>query len=148
MNILALKTLLDWVAIATSSDVTHGRPGVYPSLANGVTATSPASAWDNSGTIVEIFDNTVFDVEIHISDLVVNLVSGADEFQATLYYGESGSEQEFACVKFSTPATASRQVLLDINRRLPRNTRLSVKLASASASSRTADFSAHYRSFK
>lgn len=149
MNILAFKTLIEWIAIATASDSSHGSPTVFPSLADGVTLTTESGAWANNGTHIEIWPASQHTEEILISEVIVTTISGADEFQITLYEGAVGSEVELGSFKFASPASASRECRIDVCRRLARGTRLSARLANkTNADVKTATVSINYRSFK
>lgn len=145
MDALGTKVLLDWIALGSTATVLNGAPAVYPTLADGVTATSHATAWSVAGAIAEIFADTVFATDdFLITDVVLDTISADDDYQLILYTGASGSEVVCANLKFSDASDKKLQLGL----RFPKATRLSARLVSKSSSSRTANVSINYRNWR
>lgn len=145
MDGLSIKVLLDWMSLSLIANALNGAPSVFPTLADGVTATSHASAWNIGGAIVEVFDAAEFvDDDFLITDVLLDTISADDEFQLILYSGEAGSEVAIANFKFS--GTTDRGLALGY--RFPKATRLSARLVSKSTSARTANVSINYRNWR
>lgn len=123
----------------------HGKPYVYPNLANSVQITcGTASAWD-LGTIVEIIPaNTITeDFDIHWVD--ISAISANDEFQLDLYTGAGGAEVWAGSCPFSRNSVQSQEgSQAHMSNLILKNTRISGAIACAGGTAKTANIKLRY----
>lgn len=117
---------------------------VYPSLANGVTLTTAASAW-TLGNFIEIIPANAITKRFRVDTANFAAFSIATTYEIVFYKGESGSEIEIGRVR-ANPGTTSMPVhdkpvfteLIDAN------TRISAKAANSTAGAGTVVVSITY----
>jgi len=136
---LFLRNLLGWMTLAFASDSGQGEPNVYPTLADGVTATASAAGW-TLGTIVEVVPASTITQDGLLKAVVVDTVSLDDDYELVVYTGAAASEVEIARVKFS----GADDRIIAIGKRFDANDRISVALACKSTNARTANISVNY----
>lgn len=126
----------------------HGQSFVYPSLANDVTLTSGAGAWDDSGAKTEVIpanalSTSAFDLHwINISD-----IDGTTEIQIDIYAGGAGSEVLIGGTRASRTTNQARNGPSRIQiPQQPANTRISCRLSSEEVDVTTCkvSFEGHY----
>ena len=125
----------------------HSVTKVYPTLANNVTLTGGAGAWQLGNFIEVVPANTITDwFDIHWVVLVDPSVQ--DNYQVELYQGDLGSEELIAQIKVTRDtnqgSTGSVPIMTPI---IPANTRISAKLATESGGNDTLDIAVLYHEY-
>lgn len=119
------------IAIAhTLEEHVHKEARCYPNLANGITMTAGAGAW-NLGTITEIIPASTITDDYDIHYISVEDISANDVYQIILYYG---SGDVFAGeTRFTRSSVQSNTFHIPIiTPVMPANDRVRAQLASAS----------------
>lgn len=125
----------------------HSVTKVYPSLANNVTLTGGAGAWQ-LGNFAEIIPSSTITDWFDIHWVVVVDPSVTDNYQVELYQGELGSEELICQMKVSRDTnqgtTTSVPVMTPL---IPPNTRISGKVASGLGGNDTLDIAVLYHEY-
>jgi hypothetical protein len=124
----------------------HTASKCYPTLADGVTITAEAADWGVGGALVEIVPastiTSIFDIHyVNIED-----ISAARTYELILYYGAGDTE----CARFRFTKSAGLDPVLDRGiqtDKIPANSRIRARLASAGAVADTADISLQYHEY-
>lgn len=116
----------------------HGVSWIYPDKANPVQLTSSASAWSESGVLVEIIPANTFTrpFDIHwcsISEISADLFGIID-----IFAGGIGAETKIGSIDVSRTAAFSREGAAPVQiPQQPANTRISARLSDSTSSART-----------
>ena len=126
----------------------HSSSKCYPTEADSITLTAAATgAWD-VGTITEIVPASTIDKDFDIHYVNISEISASDEFELIVYTGASGSEEEWARIRFTrSTALAQEGDRVIQGPPIPANTRVSMALACKGGTAKTCNVSIHYHDY-
>jgi hypothetical protein len=126
----------------------HSGAKCYPTLAAGKSVQAASSAW-TLGNFAEIIPANAIAAPFDIHYLNIEATPGAGTYEIHLYTGALGEEVEIGFVRTTKlldglTAAVSVPFQMDV---VPKNTRISAKLASSLTNGPTVTFSAHYHTY-
>ena len=127
-----------------SSEHIHSRQYVYPTLADAITITTSASNW-TFGAWTEVIPVSTITSDFDIHWVVISDISANDEFEIQIGSGAGGSEAVVASTNFVRDTVQAQQgaqpVVMAI---VAANTRIAVRLACKSGTSKTCNVKVNY----
>lgn len=128
-------------------DHVHSATKVYPTLANSITLTGGAGAWQE-GAFVEVVPASTITDYFDIHWVTLTNPSATDEYEVSLYSGALASEVEIARIRTSREAIqASTPPIGTMTPFIAPNERISAKVASKVGGADTIDIAISYHEY-
>jgi hypothetical protein len=126
----------------------HGKPFVYPSLANEVTLTSGSGSWDDSGAKTEVIPaDTLTDSAFDLHWINISQIGDVSQIQIDIYTGDAGSEVWIGGTRSARTTNQARNAPQRIQvPQLSSGTRISCRLSDSTSGTTTCNvsFEGHY----